>query len=289
MRSVLLFSAAAGLAAEPARAVVIDDFSVGPAIVDGPGQLDQSNLGGGHVLGGTRRITVGQFGSGSRLEVTDAGRLRLSSSSNGYFTIVYGGVEPLSGVDLTAGGHDRLLIRFGDVGPGFHPLGVYISLPSSSSSNGESMYVRDSWDGVLVEIPFAAFPASFGDVQSITLDGFRNPPGSWFEIESIYTSAPAVAGDYNRDGVIDGADLAEWSLAAGNSGTSGSWAARFTADGNGDGRVDGADFLAWQQALGEAQPPLIAAPEPASVGLALPPLACAAYGARRRRTTRAFP
>lgn len=70
-------------------------------------------------------------------------------------------------------------------------------------------------------------------------------------------------GDYNRDGGVDAADLIEWQLAAGNSGTSGSSAASFTADGDQDGDVDGGDLLVWQQNLGaQYNAPVGAVPEP---------------------------
>jgi hypothetical protein len=265
--------------AVPASAIVIDDFSVGTFVVNGPGQLDQTGLDPAHVIGGTRRIDVGQNGIGSTLEVTDVGQLRLSSTGWGYFDITYGAIAPLGGVDLTQGGHDRLLIRFGEVGPGFHPLGIYVSLPSNSSSNGESMYVRDTWDGVLVEIPFSRFPVPFTAVQSITLDGFRNPAGAGFAVDSIFTGGPSVAGDYNRDGVVDAADLTEWQLAAGNGATSGSFGASFTADGDQDGDVDGGDLLVWQRNLGARYNPSgSAVPEPTAailmilMGLSLCPV-----------------
>lgn len=252
------------------QARLIDDYSTGTFVVNGPGQLEQSGLDPQLVIGGTRRMDVGQYGVGSKLEVTDAGRLRLSSTGWGYFELTYGAVAPLGGIDLTASGHDRLLVRFGDVGPGFHPFGIYVSLPSNSSSNGQSMYVRDSWDGMLVEIPYSNFPVSFAAVDSITLDGFRNPGGSWFEIDSIATGKASSAGDFNRDGVVDAADLNEWFLAVGNSGTSGSNGARFTADGDQDGDVDGADLLAWQRSFAlDPSSSTAGVPEPATAVLVI--------------------
>src|SRR5690606_11299900 len=51
----------------------------------------------------------------------------------------------------------------------------------------------------------------------------------------------AVPGDFNGDGMVDAADLAEWKS---NFGTGPG------ADADGDGDSDGADFLAWQQNFG---------------------------------------
>jgi arabinogalactan endo-1,4-beta-galactosidase len=86
---------------------------------------------------------------------------------------------------------------------------------------------------------------------------------------------PPVAGDYNFDGAVNGADLIAWRSAFGQTG------ANLSADGNGDGRVDGGDFLYWQRHLGG---PFAAAagsvPEPASGAILL--TALVAVNRRRR-------
>jgi hypothetical protein len=120
-----------------------------------------------------------------------------------------------------------------------------------------------------VEIPYSRFPVPFTAVQYLTIDAYRSPGGSGFAIESIFTGGPSVAGDFNRDGVVDAADLEEWQLAAGNSGTSGSFGASFTADGDHDGDVDGGDLLVWQQNLGATNQPNVAVPEPSPITLTL--------------------
>ncbi|MBL9163025.1 MAG: hypothetical protein JNL18_09850 [Planctomycetaceae bacterium] len=53
--------------------------------------------------------------------------------------------------------------------------------------------------------------------------------------------ATAIAGDFNHDQIVDGADLQQW---AGDFGVDGG------SDADGDGRSDGHDFLVWQRQFG---------------------------------------
>jgi len=250
--------------ARPANAIVIDDFSVGEIVIDGPATQDQAGLDPAHVLGGSRRIQLGQSGNGSHIEIADD-QFKFNSVGWGYFTLTYGAVESLGGVNLTQEGHDRLRIKFGSVGPGFHPFGVYVNLSPNSSSNGWSVYVQDSWDDLIVEIPYAKFPTSFNQVQKIAVDAFRNPAGSGFSIDYIETAGPSTPGDFNRDGLVNGDDLQVWQRQLGVSTGNGSTIAFIaTADANLDGRVDGADFLAWQNTIESPPSDAKAIPEPAS-------------------------
>lgn len=57
---------------------------------------------------------------------------------------------------------------------------------------------------------------------------------------------PPIPGDFNRNGVVDGADLPLWETGYGLQ----SGATDSDGDANGDGEVDGEDFLIWQQNLG---------------------------------------
>ncbi len=82
----------------------------------------------------------------------------------------------------------------------------------------------------------------------------------------LEVAAPALIGDYNNDGTVNGLDLDVWE------GEFGEVGADLAADGDGDGDADGADFLLWQQNVGEPSPanPLVSAvPEPAGAALLL--------------------
>ena len=272
------------LASGAACAAVIDDFSVGPIVVTGPTTVDQTALDPAHVIGGSRQFKVGQFGAGSVVTIPEGGPLRFESSGWGYFTLTYGGVASLSGVDLTAGGDDRLVLRFGEIGAGFHPFGVYVNLSTSSSSNGQSLYLLDAWDGITLELPYAALPVPLTSVNKIAIDALRNPAETAFEIESITTGRRAIAGDFNRDGLVDDADLTAWRSTVGVATFNGATLGFVSsADADQNGVVDGADLLVWQRMASE---PGVATsmPEPTAVGLASPALlAAAACSARGRR------
>jgi len=262
----------------PADAIVIDDFSTGEIVIDGPATQDQAGLDPAHILGGSRRIQLGQSGNGSHIEIADD-RFKFSSVGWGYVTLTYGAAESLGGVDLTQNGHDRFRIKFGKVTTNYTPMALYINLSPSSSSNGVSWTATKTWDGGAIEIPFASFPSSLTSVQKIVFDAFRNQAGTEFEIESISTSGPHLAGDFNRDGAVDADDLEVWQQQSGMDTRNGSILRVIaTADANLDGRVDGADFLAWQHTVGGQTTPAVALPEPASLlttlatALALTPL-----------------
>jgi hypothetical protein len=265
------------------RAIVIDDFSSGPIVVNGPAVQDQTGLDPSHVVGGSRRIDVGRFGVGSRLKIADD-QLQFGSTGWGYYTLTYGAVESLGGLDLTQGEHDRIRIKFGEVVSDFHLFGIYVNLPTSSSSNGVRRYASDEWDGMTVEIPYSMFPVSFEAVQSIIVDVSRNPAGTGFDVDSITTAGPSVAGDFNRDGAVNSDDLQEWGRYLGTSTRDGSIAGFLaTSDANEDGSVDGADLLAWQRNLGaSSSPPGAAVPEPSGALAALAAaVAMVAIGRRR--------
>jgi hypothetical protein len=95
-------------------------------------------------------------------------------------------------------------------------------------------------------------------------------------------TAPVTAlGDFNFDGVIGAADLAQWQLDFGmNAGS----------DADGDGDSDGTDFIHWQSALGGYTPPtaaVMSAPEPGAATLAV--IAAAALRAALRRRSLSAP
>jgi len=97
-------------------------------------------------------------------------------------------------------------------------------------------------------------------------------------IAAVY--APWATADFNRDGRVDGADLAQWQDDFGTSAFS---------DADGDGDSDGEDFLAWQRqfAPDSASPQQRSVPEPSPVAL----VAVGAVGltVRRRAGERRLP
>jgi hypothetical protein len=96
-----------------------------------------------------------------------------------------------------------------------------------------------------------------------------------FTIDNFRTETVAgLAGDFDKSGVVDSVDLAQWK---------GDYGANADSDTNGDGVTDGADFLIWQRNPGATSASAAAAgvPEPASLVVACV-AACGIFSARRR-------
>jgi hypothetical protein len=76
----------------------------------------------------------------------------------------------------------------------------------------------------------------FGDLLSLRDSDFYF---AWVDFENPLTVAtPAIPGDFDDDGDVDGTDLGIWQ---------GAYGAGAGADADGDGDSDGRDFLTWQR------------------------------------------
>jgi hypothetical protein len=91
---------------------------------------------------------------------------------------------------------------------------------------------------------------------------------------NVTPAGGGLSADFNRDGSVNGSDLAMWRQAFG---------AGAGADANQDGRTDGADFVIWQRQNGQSGS-VSAIPEPASIVLTM--LGLGAAVCRRKRPTR---
>lgn len=87
-----------------------------------------------------------------------------------------------------------------------------------------------------------------------------------------------LTADFDRDGIVDGDDLAGWTGGVGDGDA-------YDADGDGDS--DGNDFLAWQQQFGAssfvtaAQPAASAIPEPTGGLLVIVGAVCSFFACKR--------
>jgi hypothetical protein len=123
------------------------------------------------------------------------------------------------------------------------------------------------------------------------------PGGLFFELEytpfSVNLAVMGIAGDYNKNGIVDAADYVVWRKMYLQSGSG------LAADGNADGQVDDYDYDVWVAALGQAAPGSgagalgsdrihAAVPEPASIILFATAAVLASWaGARRSRNQKA--
>jgi hypothetical protein len=96
------------------------------------------------------------------------------------------------------------------------------------------------------------------EATQTTMSSFAGQISSGERLTRMF--AVLQAGDFNRNGVVDGADLGVWSTSFGQSGPG------LAADADSDLDLDGADFLVWQQNVhaGTSAP----IPEPSSVLIA---------------------
>jgi hypothetical protein len=149
-------------------------------------------------------------------------------------------------------------------GPPQRPFGFVQGFQAPFAIENRHDLILDDTDGritflVNVRPNFAVTPLqTFASVE----DGVILSP----QLIIDYTpGSAAVPGDYNDDGMVDGADLTVWE------GDFGATGAGQAADGDEDNDVDGADFLMWQQNVGASGTlaAVAAVPEPAAASLGL--------------------
>lgn len=261
--SVLLFTA-------NAFGIVIDDFSVGELSLSGPSALiAQTNLDPAHVVGGKRHVRVTDGAVSLSINPT-TGLSVTEGNTWGYFQVLYGYESPLN-ADFTALGHDRLRIRFNDVGTNWMRGAFWVSvntvLPPNSSAPGPDLEALHG--GGIFEIPFSSYNKNFSDVDTFAFMVARIENSRSFSIDEISTAGAPLPGDFDRNGIVDLDDLAEWGRTYGR--RTNPYNGFLSTDENRDGKVDGRDFLAWQRAYQAAggAPTQLAVPEPAGAVLLL--------------------
>lgn len=179
-------------AAWDARAIVIDDFKVGPAYLvrdtGVPVALTQTGLDPSHVLGGKRELVLGRFYSnGQSLEIdTTESQMTLAIANPGDLSgldLTYGSrIEPL-GVNLMADGSNRFVFDF-DVLPSCCDQLVITSIAAGVLSI-DNVQLNDYFDGHTATIPFSQFDGvDLTNVASIELGFFRS---RGVVLQSIYT------------------------------------------------------------------------------------------------------
>ncbi len=110
-----------------------------------------------------------------------------------------------------------------------------VSLPAGAPSVGSQFTVLRAEQltdrGLTIGGPDA-------DLFSLVVDELENTV-------SVYYRGPGLAGDYNRDGVVDAADYTGWRDLLGQVGPG------LAADGNGDSSVDELDYQVWRDQFGK--------------------------------------
>lgn len=192
---------------------------------------------------------------------------------------VYQGTSDYSAFDLYAGTANSgryILIAGGEHDPAvgddveLDSASIYDAVQNQFFDVGPTTFVHDDHtESILLN-------DGSGNPRALLLGGNSTTGTSLFTLDDI----PFFTADFDNDGNVDGADLAQWEGDFGLNGMS---------DADGDGDSDGADFLAWQQQFGSGIGAIAASqavPEPSAALLLL--LGCLTVGRKklRRQITR---
>jgi pectate lyase len=275
---------------------VTENLEVG---VGGVGVVNQSG-GAVRLLGGAVTVGAGSYNLAGGTLTTPLLTKRPAGAFN--FT---GGQLSANAItfDLTNNG--------GTIAPGASPGSTHIMGDLVMQAGAIEIELADAGAGLFDKIIIDGSLTASGVLDVNLLNGFTPALGDSFDVldfgsatGSFTVNLPALAeglawnsssllttgvlsivsahqnlADFNADGVVDGADLAEWRQGFGATDQPNN----ATGDADGDGDVDGGDFLVWQQQLdADATSPEAAIPEPAAAVLTMVGVLALLSHSRRR-------
>jgi T5SS/PEP-CTERM-associated repeat protein len=277
-----------GVVASTNGRVAREAGSRGTVLIDGPGS--RWNASGVFTMGMTGVVFAGPT---AELEVRNGGVLSAAGGMTvGLFGVVRGdgviAANVSSSGSIVPGNSTAASTGTLHVTGNFAQSGAFSTMSFDLASNanfdklttggsmtvGGQLYVQLTGDYVphggqsfdILDWGIGGFSGAFSGVFLPTLGGTL----VW-DASQLYTTgvlsvtgppAPALAADFDADGDVDGADLAQWQ---------GDFGPSALSDADDDGDSDGADFLMWQQQLGSgamAGGASYAVPEPRALTLA---------------------
>jgi hypothetical protein len=193
MRGFFILAAFLCVATPSVRAIVIDDFTVGPIHLERNAGVAVSHIQTGldpaHVLGGQREIVLGQFYENGQVLDIDTSAQRMSLTSAPFpalagLDVTYGSRTVPLGIDLTAEGHDRFVFDFVGALPSCCSS-FRVTSATGSALQIDSVDLENYYDGNVATIPFSEFSGvDFTNVASLELDFGRH---RGFVLGAIYT------------------------------------------------------------------------------------------------------
>jgi hypothetical protein len=145
---------------------------------------------------------------------------------------------------------------------------------NSKLADAASLFVSPATGDYRLKGGAAAIDAgTLTSAPTVDFFGLSRPQGAAIDAGAI--ERPALAGDFNGDSQVNGADLGVWRIGFGTA----SGAGPSQGDADGDQDVDGVDFLIWQHERGADSAGNLAVPEPCAFLL----VGTFAIVARRRR------
>jgi autotransporter-associated beta strand protein len=244
------------LSGTPAKLIVSGDVTINP--LNGAAAVIQKGSGSGNTAvldlgGGMRTLTVGNGAAATDLTIS-------IPVINGGLTKAGAGTLALTAANSYTG---KTEVQAGT-----------LSLSVATLANAADVLISN---GAALKLGFAGSDV----IHALFLNGVSQPAGAWGAVGSgaqfisplitgtgmlqvaAFVGTP-LGGDFNSDGLVNGADLAVWQANIGL--TTG--ATHSQGDANDDGIVDGADYLVWQTQLGMMPTAVAAAaavPEPTTM------------------------
>jgi autotransporter-associated beta strand protein len=260
-----------------------------------------SYTGATNIAAGSLRLPNGLSGAGGGVTVAALARLEAGGTisrslvNNG---VVAGPISPaaltLSG-PVSGVGHFTGNVSFLDlVSPGDNgPAAISVGSVTFGSTAKLLMDVGGTAAGSQYDVLTSSAGATLGGTLQVALDsGFAPLPGDRFTLLTggsvtgsfaltmlpvvpnltfsvvysptsvVLAVSPALAGDYNADGRVDGMDFSNWQRTLGST-------TQLAADGNGNGVIDAGDYGVWKGNLGAAAGSAASSgvPEPATFAL----------------------
>jgi hypothetical protein len=243
-----------------------------------------SYAGATNVAAGSLRLPTGLIGSGGGVSVAPGTRLEAGGTisravvNNGALA---GPTSPatlsLAGPVSGAGQFQGNLLILNSFSPGNNgPAAIQMSSATFGSSATLLMDLGGETAGSQYDVVTSLVSASLGGTLQVTLaNGFVPAAGDRFTLVNgvnisgsfattvlptvpnlsfavaysptsvVLAVTPALTGDYNADGRVNGSDFVLWQRTLGST-------TQLAADGNGNGVIDAGDFGVWQGNVGAA-------------------------------------